>query len=117
MSSTSCVAARRAERAQAVGVGELHAGRALHERLDDHRRELVHACRSTIADGGVEAARVAEVRRAQHREAQRVEQVGAEAAVADRERTDGVAVVRAAEREELRATVARRGSPSTGTRS
>ena len=59
----------------------------------------------------------ANVGRAQHREAQRVEDVGAEAAVADRERADRVAVVRAAEREERGAARRRPGSPSTGTRS
>ena len=52
---------------------------------------------------GVEAARVVERGRAQHGEAQRIEDVGAEPAVADRERADRVAVVRAAEREERRA--------------
>ena len=45
ISSTSCVAARGAEPREAVGIGELHAGRALHERLDDHRRELATRAR------------------------------------------------------------------------
>ena len=60
---------------------------------------------------------IVEAGRAQHREAQRIEQVGAEAAVADRERADGVAVVRAAEGEERACGRRRPGSPSTGTRS
>ena len=75
------------------------------------------ACAATMRDRGVEASRVAELRRPQHGEAQRVEHVGAEAAVADRERADGVAVVRAAEREERACGRHARGSPSTGTRS
>ena len=115
ISSTSCVAARGAEPGEAVRVGELHAGRALHERLDDHGRELARV-RVDHRDRDVEAVRVGEVRRAQHREAQRIEDVGAEAVVADRQRADRVAVVRAAEREERRARL-RRGSSSTGTRS
>ena len=57
----------------------------------------------------VEARRVVERRRAQHGEAQRVEDVGAEAVVADRQRADRVAVVRAAEREERRVRRSRRG--------
>ena len=101
MRSTSCSRHAASEGAQAVGIGELHARRALHERLDDHRRELV-GVRRDHRDRGVEAPGVAELRRPQHREAQRVEEVGAEAAVTHRQRTDGVAVVRAAEGEELR---------------
>ncbi len=51
----------------------------------------------------VEARGIVEGRGPQHREAQRVEHVGAEAVVADRQRADRVAVVGAAEREERRA--------------
>ena len=102
ISSTSCAAARGAEPREAVRVGELHAGRALHQRFDDHRRELA-ACALDHRDRDVEAVGRAELRRAQHREAQRIEDVGAEAAVADRQRADRVAVVGAAEREERRA--------------
>ena len=54
-------------------------------------------------DRDVEAVGRAERGRAQHREPQRIEDVGAEPAVADRQRADRVAVVRAAEREEGRA--------------
>ena len=104
ISSTSCVAARRRRaRANALGRRELHARGALHERLDDHRGELVARARATIARRALEAVGVVEAGRAQHREPERREQVGAEAAVADGERADGVAVVRAAEREERRA--------------
>ena len=58
------------------------------------------ACAATMAHAVSKHARVGEDGRPQHREAQRVEEVGAEAAVAHRQRADGVAVVRAAEREE-----------------
>ena len=95
------LAARGAERAQTVGVGEQHPRRALHHWFDDHRRQLGRV-RLDHRDRGVEAAGIAEVRRPQHREAQRVEEVGAEAGVAHRERAQGVAVVRTTEGEELR---------------
>ena len=52
---------------------------------------------------GHEAGWVVERRRTEHREAQRIEDVGAEPVVADRQRADRVAVVRAAEGEERRA--------------
>ena len=55
--STSCVAAGGAEAREAVGIGELHARRALHERLDDRPRRARSACAATIAHRGVEAAR------------------------------------------------------------
>ena len=61
------------------------------------------ACSRDHRARDVEAVGIVERRRAQHREAQRIEDVGAEAAVADRQRADRVAVVRAAEREERRA--------------
>ena len=56
--------------------------------------------RSIIATASSKQSGSSNVGRAQHREAQRIEDVGAEPAVADRERADRVAVVRAAEREE-----------------
>ena len=95
-------AARRAEPGQSRVVGELHPGRGLHRGFDDHRREL----RCVLGDQArcnVEARGVVEGRRPDDREAQRVEDVGAETVVAHRQRTDRVAVVRAAEREEGRA--------------
>ncbi len=116
ISSTSCSRHAAARAARSVGRRELHPRRALHERLDDDRRELARVLGDHPARGR-EAVGIGERRRAQHREAQRVEEVGAEAAGADRQRPDRVAVVRAAEREELGAAGRRPGSPSTGTRS
>ena len=95
-------AARGAEPREPVVVGELHARRGLHRRLDDHGRELRRVL-GDQPDRLVEAVRVVERGRAHDGEAQRVEHVGAEAVVADRERADRVAVVGAAEREERRA--------------
>ncbi len=95
-------AARGAEAREPFVVGELHARRALHRRLDDHRREL-RLVLGDQPDRLVEAVRVVEGGRAHDREAQGVEHVGAEPVVADRERADRVAVVSAAEREEGRA--------------
>ena len=59
------------------------------------------ACARHDVARDVEARRIVEGGRAQHREAQRSEHVGAEAVVAHRKRADRVAVVRAAEREEV----------------
>jgi hypothetical protein len=56
------------------------------------------------AGGRFETPRFREAGRAQDGKAQGVEQLGPEPAVADRERPDRVAVVRASEREERRAT-------------
>ena len=99
--------ARGAEARQAVAIGELHAGRTLHERLDDHCRELGRMSGDEV-DRGVEASGIAERGRAEHGKAQRIEDVGAEAVVADGERAHRVAVIRAAEREKVCAA-ARRG--------
>ena len=84
--------AGRRERGDVVGVGDPHAGGALHERLDHDRGELGGvACDE--GDRLVGPARVVVAGRAQDGEAQRVEDVGAEAAVAERERADRVPVV------------------------
>ena len=76
----------------------LDADRPLHDRLDHHRREfacvLLHH-----RDGRVDRRGVAVAGGAQGGEGERVELVGAEAAVAHRHRTDRVAVVGAPERQ------------------
>ncbi len=95
-------AARFGELGQTFGVGELHARSALHERLDDHCGKF-GCVRFDHSARGTDAIGLGEVGGAQHREAQRVEHGGAEAAVTERERADRVAVVGPAEREERRA--------------
>ena len=75
------------------------------------------ACSATIRHAVAKQSGSANSGRPQDREAERIEEVRAEAAVAERERTDRVAVVRAAEGEERRAARRLPGSPSTGTRS
>ena len=103
-SSTSCsrhASARRGERRRRR---HLHPGRTLHERLDDDGGELVgvlgdHARRHLEASGVVEPGSTPDG------ESQRVEDLGAEPAGAEREPTHRVAVVGAAEREVRRASV------------
>ena len=73
-------------------IGHPHAGGALHERLDDHRGQLVGVGRDQGA-GGVGPARVVVARGPQDGEAQRIEDVGAEPAGAEGDRAHGVAVV------------------------
>ena len=100
ISSTSCSRHAAASAARSSGARELHARRALHERLDDHRRELVRVLgdhrgtRSAKQSGSANSGARSTGKRSGSKS------VGAEPAVADRERADRVAVVRAAEREE-----------------
>ena len=94
------------------GVAQGHARGALHERLDHDRGQPV-GVRGEDRLGGGEVA----VGRAHDREAQRVEHVGAEAAVADGQRADRVAVVGAGEGEVAVAARRRPGSSRAGTRS
>ena len=49
ISSTSCARHASPRRARPSRIGELHAGRALHERLDDDRRELARVLRRRCA--------------------------------------------------------------------
>ncbi len=65
-----------------AGIGQLHAGGPLHERLHDHRREL-RGVRLDHPARGPETIGIGEVGSAEHGKAQRVEHVGAEAAVAE----------------------------------
>ena len=88
----------RAERGERVGWEHLHAGRALHERLDHDRGEPVRVRRHHL-DRDLDRPRVVEPRGAQHREPERVEHVGAEAPGPEADAPDRVAVVRAAEGE------------------
>ena len=84
--------------------GAQHARRTLHQRLDDHGGQLL----GVGLDGRarlVGPTRVDVAGRAHDGEAQRLEDGAEHAAVAERERADGVAVVRIAEREEARAAV------------
>ena len=67
------------------------------------------ACASIAAHALARPSRVGVARRAHDREAQRLEHGAEHAAVAERERADGVAVVRVAEREEARARRRRPG--------
>jgi hypothetical protein len=86
------------QRAVATGVGDEHAGRPLHEGLEDDggepRAVLVHQ-----VGGHVERPGVVVPRRPHDPEPQRVEDVRPEAAGAHRQRADRVAVVGVAEGE------------------
>jgi hypothetical protein len=81
-----------------------HPGGALHERLHDDGGELVRV-RGHECGRGVERAGCRQCGRPHHGKAQRVEDLGAEAAVADGEGSDRVTVVGVAEREEPGATL------------
>jgi hypothetical protein len=90
--------ARGAEAREAGPIRELHAGGTLHERLDDHRRELGRVSHDEL-DRRVEARGIVECGRADHGKPQGVEDVGAESVVANGKRAHRVAVISAAERE------------------
>ena len=87
---------RRRERGHLVGVGDQHSGRALDQRLD-HGRGQPQVVLVEGGEGLGHPVRVVVSGGAEDVEAQRVEQVGAEAAVAHRQRPDRVAVVGLAE--------------------
>ena len=88
------------EAGEAVAVAELHARRALHERLDDHGRDLGAVPRRPSSHATSKHAGSSNAGARSTGKRSGIEDVGAEAVVADRERADRVAVVRAAEREE-----------------
>ena len=103
------LAARPTERRDVLRWRKAHAGRALHERFDDDCGQRVGVGRAPSRIAAIERAGGVDVGGAQHREPQRVEHVGAESARAYRQRTDGVAVVGAAEREIRRSWPSRPG--------
>ena len=93
-------ARRQASASRATSAGSVTSmpGRSLDQRLDHHGGELA----GVAVDGGhrlVGPAGVVVAGGADHGEAQRVEDVGPEATVAQRERAHGVPVVGVAERQ------------------
>ena len=90
--------------ARSDGGGHQHARRTLHEGLDHHRGQLAGVGLDGRAGLGGPAG-VGVAGRAQHREAERVEDRAEDAAVAERERADGVAVVGVAQGEKAGAPV------------
>ena len=93
------MSARLGDVAQIRGGGHQHAGRTLHQRLEHHGGELG----GVRLDGGAglgRPRRVGVARSADDGEAQRFEDGAEHAAVAERERADGVAVVGVTQREE-----------------
>ena len=98
------LAARLAEPPHIGRGGAQHARRTLDQRLDDDGGQLLAVSLNGRARL-VGPTRVGVARRPYDGEAQRVEHGAEDAAVAERERADAVAVVRIAEREEARAAV------------
>ena len=99
MSSTPARRQASPSCADVAGVGAQHARRPLHQRLDDDGGQFA----GMRLDGGaglVGPARVGVAGRAHDGEAQRIEDGAEHAAVAERERADGVAVVGVAQGQE-----------------
>ena len=88
--------ARGGHRGELGRLVQVHAVGALHQWLEDDRGHPVPVLGEERLEG-LDGTRRAEARRAEHGEAERVEHVGAEAAVADGDPAHGVAVVRRAE--------------------
>ena len=116
ISSTPCVSQSVAHLLQIVRRVEAHAARALHDGLEDHRRELVAVLSSSASKAAMSAARAAFAEAQPGRGAKSCSRqhaaeqvVHAGHRVADRHRHEGVAVVAAAQRQQA---VARRAAPA-----
>ena len=64
-------------------IGELHAGRALHERLNDDGREVARVLRRRVRSRGRSSQASAKSGAREHRETQRVEDLGTEPPIAE----------------------------------
>ena len=109
ISSSVVAVGRRAQTPQHAGVVEAHAARALHQRLDDDAGDLLGVALEQRVEGGGARLVARQVDDEMLRQETAEQRVHAVVRIADRHRAGGVAVIAAAEGDELRARRVRPG--------